>query len=223
MKDNVLRVPEESHKNLKDHSHVIENTMAKNKINPEVDKYLGQVKKWREESSKLRTILLGCPLTEELKWGKPCYSFEGSNIAIIQGFKEYCALLFFKGALLKDPNHVLIQQTENVQAARQIRFTNVREIARMEPILKAYVHEAIEAEKAGLKVNYKKTSDFKIPEEFQNALDKSRALKTAFDALTPGRQRAYIFYFSAPKQAKTRAARVEKSTGQILNGKGLND
>jgi uncharacterized protein YdeI (YjbR/CyaY-like superfamily) len=168
-------------------------------------------------------IVLDCGLTEELKWGVPCYTFRKSNIVLIHVFKEYCALLFFKGALLKDTNGILIQQTKNVQAARQIRFTNVREIVGMEPVLKAYIHEAIEVEKAGLKVNYKKTSEFKIPEEFQNKLDEIPALKTAFDALTPGRQRGYVLYFSAPKQCKTRESRVEKCMKQILNGKGLND
>ena len=185
--------------------------------------YFSKAKKWQEEFEKLRMIILDCQLTEELKWGVPCYTFQKSNIVLIHGFKEYCALLFFKGALLKDANGILIQQTENVQAARQIRFTNVREIVEMEPILKAYIHEAIEVEKAGLKVNFKKTTEFIIPEEFQNKLDEIPALKTAFDALTPGRQRAYILYFSAPKQSKTRESRVEKCMQQILNGKGLND
>ena len=171
----------------------------------------------------MRTIVLDCRLTEELKWGDPCYTFQKSNIVLIHGFKEYCALLFFKGALLKDANGILIQQTENVQAARQIRFTNVQEIVEMEPILKAYIYEAIEVEKAGLKVNYKKTSEFSIPEEFQNKLDEIPALKTAFEALTPGRQRAYLLYFSPPKQSKTRESRVEKYMQQIFNGKGLND
>ena len=194
-----------------------------NRMNPKVDGFLRKAKKWREEFQKLRMICLDCGLTEELKWGNPCYTFQKSNIVLIHGFKEYCALLFFKGALLKDPKGILIQQTENVQAARQIRFTNVREIVEMEPILKAYINEAIEVEKAGLKVNYKKTSEFKIPEEFQNKLDEIPALKTAFDALTPGRQRAYIFYFSQPKQSKTRESRVEKCVQQILDGKGLND
>ena len=194
-----------------------------NKTNPKVDRYLRKAKKWQKELAKLRTIILDCELTEELKWGCPCYTFQKSNIVLIHGFKEYCALLFFKGALLKDANGILIQQTENVQAARQIRFTNVREIVKMETILKAYIHEAIEVEKAGLKVNYKKTSEFKIPEEFQKKLDESPALKTAFDALTPGRQRGYLFYFSQPKQSKTRESRVEKHMRQILNGKGLND
>ena len=197
--------------------------MTKSRMNPKVDVYLSKAKKWQEELEKLRMIILDCQLTEELKWGKPCYTFQKSNIVLIHGFKEYCALLFFKGALLKDANGILIKQTENVQAARQIRFTNVREIVEMEPILKAYIHEAIEVEKAGLKVNFKKTSEFIIPEEFQNKLDEIPALKTAFDALTPGRQRAYILYFSAPKQSKTRESRVEKCMQQILNGKGLND
>jgi uncharacterized protein YdeI (YjbR/CyaY-like superfamily) len=194
-----------------------------NKMNPKVDGYLSKAKKWQQEFEKLRMIILDCGLTEELKWGHPCYTFENRNIVLIHGFKEYCALLFFKGALLKDPKGILIQQTENVQAARQIRFTNVREIVKMEPILKAYIYEAIEVEKAGLKVNYKKTADFKIPDEFQKKLDEIPALRTAFDALTPGRQRAYIFYFSQPKQSKTRESRVEKCMPQILKGKGLND
>jgi|SRR5437773_4838786 len=194
-----------------------------NTMNPKVDEYLGKAKKWQEEFEKLRMIILDCGLTEELKWGCPCYTFEKSNIVLIHGFKEYCALLFFKGALLKDPKGILIQQTENVQAGRQIRFTNVREIVKMKTVLKAYIHEAIEVEKAGLKVKYKKTSEFKIPEEFQNTLDATPALKNAFDALTPGRQRAYLFYFSQPKQFKTRESRIEKCMQQILNGKGLND
>jgi uncharacterized protein YdeI (YjbR/CyaY-like superfamily) len=194
-----------------------------NKMNPKVDGYLSKAKKWQQEFEKLRMIILDCRLTEELKWGHPCYTFENRNIVLIHGFKEYCALLFFKGALLKDPKGILIQQTENVQAARQVRFTNVREIVKMEPILKAYIYEAIEVEKAGLKVNYKKTADFKIPDEFQKKLDEIPALRTAFDALTPGRQRAYIFYFSQPKQSKTRESRVEKCMPQILKGKGLND
>lgn len=194
-----------------------------NRMNPKVDVFLSNTKKWREELEKLRMIILDCGLTEELKWGQPCYTFQNRNIVLIHGFKEYCALLFVKGALLKDANGVLIQQTENVQAGRQIRFTNVQKIVEMEPILKAYIYEAIEVEKAGLKVYHKKTSEFIIPEEFQNKLDEIPALKTAFDALTPGRQRAYILYFSAPKQSKTRASRVEKCMQQILNGKGLND
>jgi uncharacterized protein YdeI (YjbR/CyaY-like superfamily) len=192
-------------------------------MNPKVDFYFSKAKTWQKELKKLRMIVLDCELTEELKWGNPCYTFQKSNIVLIHVFKEYCALLFFKGALLKDTNGILIQQTENVQAARQIRFTNVREIVEMETILKAYVDEAIEVEKAGLKVNFKKTTEFSIPEEFQKKLDAIPALKTAFQALTPGRQRAYILYFSAPKQSKTRESRVEKCMQQILNGKGLND
>jgi len=194
-----------------------------NRMNPKVDFYFKKSKKWQEELEELRTIVLDCGLTEELKWGVPCYTFQKSNIVLIHGFKEYCALLFVKGALLSDADGILIQQTKNVQAGRQIRFTNVREIVKMKPILKAYIYEAIEVDKAGLKVKLKKTSDFKIPEEFQNKLDKNPVLKKAFNALTPGRQRAYIFYFSQPKQSKTREARVEKYTQQILDGKGLDD
>ncbi len=192
-------------------------------MNPKVDWFFSKDTKWQKEYEKLRTIILDCGLAEELKWGCPCYTFENTNIVLIHGFKEYCALLFFKGALLNDPNSILIQQTENVQSARQVRFTNVREIVKMDKVLKAYVYEAIEVEKAGLKVKLKKTPDFKIPEEFQKQLDKKPALKKAFDALTPGRQRAYIFYFAQAKQSKTREARVEKSMKQILNGKGLDD
>ena len=192
-----------------------------NKMNPKVDEFLRKAKKWRAEFEKLRMVCLDCGLIEELKWGKPCYTYQKSNIVLIHGFKEYCALLFFKGALLKDPKGILIQQTENVQAARQIRFTNVREIVGMKPILKAYVKEA--KEKAGVEVDYKKTSEFVIPEELQNRLDASHPLKKAFGALTPGRQRGYILYFSAAKQSKTRESRIEKCVQQILNGKGLND
>jgi uncharacterized protein YdeI (YjbR/CyaY-like superfamily) len=194
-----------------------------NRMNPKVDGYLRKNKKWQKELEKLRKIVLDCQLIEELKWGVPCYTFQKSNIVLIHVFKEYCAILFFKGALLKDANGILVQQTKNVQASRQIRFTSVREIVKVEPILKAYIHEAIEVEKAGLKVNFKKTTEFIISEEFQKKLDKIPALKTAFDALTPGRQRAYILYFSAPKQSKTRESRVEKCMQQILNGRGLND
>jgi len=192
-------------------------------MNPKVDWFFDKATKWQKEYEKLRTILLDCGLTEELKWGCPCYTFEKRNIVLIHGFKEYCALLFFKGALLNDAHGILIQQTKNVQSARQVRFTNLQEIVKMEPILKTYIYEAIEVERAGLKVKLKKTSDFKIPGEFQKKLDKSPALKKAFDALTPGRQRAYIFYFSQPRQSKTRESRVEKYTKQILNGKGLED
>ncbi|HWB04875.1 MAG TPA: YdeI family protein [Verrucomicrobiales bacterium] len=197
--------------------------MTQTSMNPKVDAFLSRAGKWEQEMTELRTIVLSCGLTEELKWGKPCYTFQESNVVIIHGFKEYCALLFCKGALLKDPKGILIQQTENVQAARQIRFTNLREIVRMQSALKAYLKEAIEVEKAGLEVTYKKTSEFAVPEEFQNKLDKNPALKTAFNALTPGRQRGYILYFSRAKQSKTREARVEKCTPQILKGKGLDD
>ncbi len=189
-------------------------------MNPKVDVYLAKAKKWQEEMAKFRRISLDCGLTEELKWGKPCYTFQKSNIVIIQGFKEFCALLFCKGALLNDPNGIL--KKFGWQAARRIPFTNVREIVEMEPILKAYIYEAIEAEKAGLQVNLKKNPE-PIPEEFQNKLDEIPALKTAFDALTPGRQRGYILYFSGAKQSKTRESRVEKCMQQILNGKGLDD
>jgi uncharacterized protein YdeI (YjbR/CyaY-like superfamily) len=194
-----------------------------NRMNPKVEFFFRDAKQWQPEYEKLRAIILDCQLTEELKWGCPCYTFQNKNIVLIHGFKEYCALLFMKGALLKDPNGILIQQTENVQAARQIRFTNFQEIVEIEPILKAYISEAIEVEKAGLKVKRKETVNYRIPEEFQDKLDENPALKTAFKALTPGRQRAYILYFSAPKQSKTRVSRVEKSMPQILNGKGLND
>jgi len=192
-------------------------------MNPKVDFFFDKAEKWQAEFKQLRTIILDCGLTEELKWGQPCYTFQDSNIVLMHGFKEYCALLFFKGALLADPDSILIQQTENVQSARQIRFTSAKQIVKMERILKAYVYEAIEVERAGLQVKLKKTKDFKIPEEFQSKLNKMPALKTAFDKLTPGRQRAYIFYFSQAKQSKTRAARVEKYLKQILNGKGLDD
>ncbi len=194
-----------------------------NKKNPRVDFYFNKADAWQKELKKLRTIILGCPLTEELKWGVPCYTFQGSNILLVHVFKEYCAMLFVKGALLKDAKGILIQQTENVQAARQVRFTNVRQIVELEPSLKAYIHEAIEVEKAGLKVDFKKTAEFKMPREFQNKLVEMPPLKDAFDALTPGRQRAYLLYFSAPKLAKTREARVEKCIDRILDGMGLND
>ncbi len=194
-----------------------------NRKNPKVDAVLRQANKWRDEFETLRAIALDCPLTEELKWYQPCYTFQNKNIVLIHGFKEYCALLFFKGALLKDAKGILVQQTENVQAAHQIRFTSVREIVKLKPILKAYIQEAIEVERAGLKVKLKKASDFKIPEEFQCKLDELPALKTAFRALTPGRQRGYILHFSQPKQSKTREARVEKCMQKILHGKGLLD
>jgi uncharacterized protein YdeI (YjbR/CyaY-like superfamily) len=192
-------------------------------MNPKVDFYFIKEKKWQEELEKLRTIILDCQLTEELKWGVPCYTFQKSNIVLIHVFREYCAILFVKGALLKDARGILIQQTENVQAARQVRFTSVREIVDLETVLKDYINEAIEAEKAGLKVNYKKAEEFPIADEFQNKLDENPDLSTAFYALTPGRQRAYLLFFCAPKQSKTREARVEKYMQQILDGKGLND
>ncbi|MGG3624555.1 YdeI family protein [Bacillus gobiensis] len=197
--------------------------MTNSNMNHKVDEFLSKAKKWKEEYEKLRNIVRECDLTEEFKWMHPCYTFEKKNIVLIHGFKEYCALLFHKGALLQDTHGILIQQTENVQAARQIRFTNVQEIVEMETILKAYIYEAIEVEKAGLEVNYKKNTEFIIPEELQNKFDEIPALKTAFEALTPGRQRAYILYFSGPKQSKTRVSRVEKCMQKILNGKGLND
>ncbi len=194
-----------------------------NGMNPRVDAFLSRAKKWRQEFEKLRAIILGCGLTEEVKWMHPCYTFENKNIVLIHGFKEYCALLFFKGALLNDAKGILIQQTQNVQSARQVRFTNVREIVKLQRTLREYVFEAVEVEKAGLKVKLKETSDFSIPEEFQNKLNKVPALKAAFDALTPGRQRAYLFYFSQAKQPRTRESRVEKYVPKILDGKGLND
>ena len=193
-----------------------------NKPNPKVD-FFFRKGNWQEEFEQLRKICLDSGLIEELKWGCPCYTFEKRNVVLIHGFKEYCALLFFKGALLKDTKGILIQQTKNVQSARQIRFTSVREIVKLKPILKAYIKEAIEVEKAGLKVKLKKTSDFQIPDEFQTKLDEMPSLKTAFKALTPGRQRAYLFHFSQPKQSRTRESRVEKYTQQILSGKGLDD
>lgn len=198
-----------------------ENAPMKRK-NPKVDAALRQERKWQDEFRKLRSIVLGFPLTEELKWHQPCYTLQNKNVVLMHGFKEYCALMFFKGALLKDPARILATPGQH-QAVRQIRFTSLQEIADMEPVVKAYIHEAIEVEKAGLKVKLKKTSDLKIPDEFRKKLDESPALKTAFGALTPGRQRAYIFHFSQPKQSKTRDARVEKCLPQILGGKGIND
>ena len=192
-------------------------------MNPKVDFFFSKAKQWKEEFEKLREIALGCELNEELKWGVPCYTFEKKNILLIHGFKEYCAMLFHKGVLLKDVADILISQTENTQATRQIRFANVEEIEEMEHILKTYIHEAIEVEKAGLKVPYKKTTEFNMPEEFQKALDEDPALKTAFEALTPGRQRAYLLHFSQAKQSKTRLSRIEKALPQIFEGKGLND
>lgn len=197
--------------------------MANSMMNPKAEFFFIKTSKWQEEYEKLRTIVLDCGLTEEVKWGCPCYTFQNSNIVLIHGFKEYCALLFMKGALLNDSGGILIQQTEQVQSARQIRFTSAQQIVKMAPVLKAYIHEAVEVEKAGLKVTLKKTAEYKIPEEFQIKLKENPALKTAFNALTPGRQRGYLFYFSQPKLAKTREARVEKYMPQILDGKGLDD
>lgn len=192
-------------------------------MNPKVDWFFDKATQWQKEYEQLRTICLDCGLNEELKWGCPCYTFENRNIVLIHGFKEYCALLFFKGALLKDTDGILIQQTENVQSARQARFTGVKQIFGMKKMLKAYIYEAIEVEKEGLKVSFKKTSEFKVPEEFQQKLKEMPALKKAFNALTPGRQRAYLFYFAQPKQSRTRESRITKSLQQILDGKGLND
>ncbi len=194
-----------------------------NSTNPAVDWYFNKAEKWQDEIKKLRTIILESELTEELKWGVPCYTLEKSNIVLIHVFKEYCAILFIKGALIQDVHGLLIQQTANVQAARQMRFTNLQEIVEQEAIIKAYVQEAIEVEKAGLKVNYKKASEFSVPDEFITRLEEVPGLQDAFDGLTPGRQRAYLLYFSAPKQAKTREARIEKYIQQILAGKGLDD
>lgn len=191
--------------------------------NPKVDAFLSKAKKWQTEFEKLRTIALDSNLTEEFKWGNPCYTFEGKNVVLIHGFKDYCAFLFFKGALMKDAKRILVAQTENTQATRQVRFTNIQKISTLAPTLKAYIQEAIKIEKSGLEVKFKDTSEFAMPDEFQSKLDELPALKKAFGALTPGRQRAYLLYFSSPKQSKTRVSRVEKYMPQILNGKGLND
>lgn len=193
-----------------------------NKKNPKVDGIFRQEKKWREEFEALRTIALDSELAEELKWYQACYTLQGKNVVLIHGFKEFCALMFFKGALLRDPNRILVTPGQH-QSARQIRFTNFREIVKMKPIVKAYIREAIKMEKAGLKVKLKETADFTIPNEFQKKLDEIPGLTAAFRALTPGRQRQYIFHFSQPKQSKTRESRVEKCMHQILIGEGLND
>lgn len=192
-------------------------------MNPKVDFYFVKAEKWQKELEQLRRIILDCMLTEELKWGTPCYTFQNSNIVLIHVFKEYCAVLFFKGALLNDANGILVQQSKNTQATRQMRFTSVKEILQVESILKTYIYEAIDIEKVGLNVKFKPVSEFAVPEEFQSKLDKMPALRKAFDALTPGRQRGYLLYFAAPKQSKTRESRVEKYMEQILDGKGLND
>lgn len=194
-----------------------------NGMNPKVDFFFNKAGRWQEEVEKMRTIALDTGLTEELKWGCPCYALNGTNIVLIHYFKEYCAYLFFKGALMNDANGILIQQTENVQSARQVRFTSVAEIVELEPVLKAYIHEAIEIEKAGLKVEMKKTKDFAVAEEFQAKLDAMPVLKNAFEALTPGRQKGYLLYFAQAKQAKTREARIEKYIPHIMEGKGLDD
>jgi len=192
-------------------------------MNPKVDWFFDKATQWQEEYEKLRMICLDCGLTEELKWGQPCYTLNNANIVLIHGFKEYCALLLFKGALLNDPNGILIQQTDNVQSPRQIRFTSAKEIVQLEPVLKAYIHNAIDVEKAGLKVELKKTTDFAVPEEFKTKLDSSPVLRAAFEALTPGRQRNYLFHFSKAKLSKTREERVQKAIPLILSGKGLDD
>lgn len=193
------------------------------KSNPNVDFFFNENSKWQEAYNTLRAIVLGCGLTEELKWGCPCYTLENSNVVLIHGFKEYAALLFMKGALLKDDKGILVQQTENVQAARQIRFTSANEIVKLKATIKACIKQAIEVEKAGLKVELKKPAEFKMAEEFRIALRDMPELKTAFYKLTPGRQRAYLLHFSSAKQAKTREARIEKCVPQILKGKGLED
>jgi uncharacterized protein YdeI (YjbR/CyaY-like superfamily) len=192
-------------------------------MNPKVDFYFTKNKRWLEELERLRTCVLDCGLSEELKWGVPCYTWQKSNIVLLHVFKDYCAVLFFKGALLQDAQGILVQQTANTQATRQLRFTTVREVVAREAILKSYIREAIEVEKSGLKVAFKKADEFTLPEEFQHKIAENTALKTAFAALTPGRQRAYLIYFSTPKQSKTREARVGKCTQQILAGKGLNE
>jgi uncharacterized protein YdeI (YjbR/CyaY-like superfamily) len=192
-------------------------------MNPKTDFFFDKPSQWQKEYAKLRTIALDCGLEEALKWGCPCYTYQKKNIVLIHGFKEYCAYLFFKGALLKDTEGILIQQTENVQVPRQARFTNAKEIAKLAPTLKAYIYQAIEVEKAGIKVPLKKTKEYAVPEEFQTRLDKNKTLKKAFEALTPGRQRGYLLHFSSAKQAKTREARIEKYVPQILLGKGLED
>ncbi|KIC62895.1 YdeI/OmpD-associated family protein [Chryseobacterium taiwanense] len=192
-------------------------------MNPKVDFFFNKAQQWQKEFEKLRAIALETQLVEELKWGCPCYTYEGKNIFLIHGFKEYCALLFFKGALMKDPENILIQQTENVQASRQIRFTEIQQIIDLEKVLKEYMFEAVEIEESGAKVEMKKTREFEMPEEFQKKLDENQELKEAFESLTPGRQRAYLLYFSSAKQSKTRESRIEKYIPEILNRKGLND
>ena len=197
--------------------------MTEHTLNPKVDAYVERLKNWVDEVRELRAICLDSGLGEDLKWGVPCYTLEGRNVVLIHSFKEYCALLFFKGALLKDAKGILIQQTDNVQAARQVRFKNVEEIRKLKTVLKAYIAEATKVEQSGLKVELKKTEEFSVPEEFQAKLDEMLELKTAFEALTPGRRRAYLLHFSSAKQSKTRTARVLKAIPDILSGKGLDD
>lgn len=192
-------------------------------MNPSVDWFFAKDTKWQSEYDLLRTIVLDCGLAEELKWGCPCYTFQKSNVVLIHGFKDYCALLFMKGALLKDAHKILVQQTENVQSSRQVRFTGINQIEKLQSVVKAYIKEAIELEKAGVKVPLKSTKEFHVPVEFKTVLDDMPELKTAFEQLTPGRQRGYLLYFSAPKQSKTRETRIEKYLDKILEGKGLDD
>ncbi|MCK6075097.1 YdeI/OmpD-associated family protein [Paenibacillus silvae] len=197
--------------------------MTTQNTNPKVDAYLSKIKTWKDESVKLREIILDCDLTEDYKWMHPCYTLNGKNVVLIHGFKEYCAIMFLKGSLLKDPHGILIQQTNNVQGGRQIRFTNLEQIIEQEEILKAYIREAIEVEQAGLKVEKKEVEQFAVPEELQQQFDTNPAFQTAFEALTPGRQRAYLYHFSQPKQSKTKTSRIEKCMQPIMEGKGLND
>ena len=191
--------------------------------NPKADTYIARLESWQKELVRLRRIALDCPLTEDFKWGHPCYTLDGRNVVLIHGFKEYCALLFMKGALMKDPAGILVQQTENVQSGRQIRFTSLDQIEAMENVLKVYIHDAIEVEKSGAKVEKKTTAEFEMPEEFSTRLASDPALKAAFEALTPGRQRGYLLHFAGAKQAKTREARIEKYVPKILAGKGFDD
>lgn len=191
--------------------------------NTKIDPFFNKAKQWKEEFGKLREIVLDCELTEDFKWMHPCYTYNDKNVVLIHGFKDYCALLFHKGALLKDPHGILIQQTENVQAARQLRFTSAEQIDEMQLIIKTYIDEAIEVEKAGLQVEFKKTADYDVPEELENKFVEFPDLKTAFEALTPGRQKGYLYYFSGAKQSKTRESRIEKYIPHILNGKGIDD
>ncbi|KAA8782931.1 hypothetical protein EC604_03605 [Paenibacillus amylolyticus] len=197
--------------------------MTTQNTNPKVDAYLSKIKTWKEESVKLREIILDCDLTEDYKWMHPCYTLNGKNVVLIHGFKEYCAIMFLKGSLLKDPHGILIQQTNNVQGGRQIRFTNLEQIIEQEEILKAYIREAIEVEQAGLKIEKKEVEQFAVPEELQQQFDANPAFQAAFEALTPGRQRAYLYHFSQPKQSKTKTSRIEKCMQPIMEGKGLND